>query len=76
MRAERGEIRIQDPNAQPEVAVLPDRGKAQRSVGNEGELLRLQLGAYERVIESMQKEIESLRRETSQLRQQLKERKQ
>jgi serine protease DegQ len=73
MRARSGEITIRD-DSQPDVAVGPDRGKTRRSVGNEAELLRLQLGAYERVIESMQKEIESLRRETSQLREQVKQR--
>jgi hypothetical protein len=42
-------------------------------VGNEAELLRLQLEAYERVIEGMQKEIGLLRRETSELRERLQE---
>ena len=35
--------------------------RIRRSPGDEGEALRLQLGAYERVIQSMQKEIDELR---------------
>jgi serine protease Do len=49
--------------------------RIRRSPGDEGEALRLQLGAYERVIESMQKEIEELRRETTRLREELKDHK-
>jgi membrane-associated protease RseP (regulator of RpoE activity) len=75
-RGDSGAITIRDNNTLAEVAVDPDRGQTRRSVGNEGELLRLQLEAYERVFERMQKEIESLRRETSQLQDKLKERKQ
>jgi membrane-associated protease RseP (regulator of RpoE activity) len=75
-RGDKGEITIRDNNTLAEVAVDPDRGQTRRSVGNEAELLRLQLEAYERVFERMQKEIESLRRETSDLQERLKERKQ
>jgi S1-C subfamily serine protease len=71
-RGDSGEITIRDNNTLAEVAVDPDRGQTRRSVGNEAELLRLQLGAYERVFERMQKEIESLRRETSELQERLK----
>jgi hypothetical protein len=56
------------------VAVDPNRGQTRRSIGNEAELLRLQLEAYERVFGRMQTEIESLRRETSDLQERLKER--
>ena len=75
-RGDSGEITIRDNNTLAEVAVDPDRGQTRRSVGNEAELLRLQLEAYERVFERMQKEIDSLRRETSNLQERLKERKQ
>jgi S1-C subfamily serine protease len=75
-RGDSGEITIRDDNTLAEVAVDPDRGPTRRSVGNEAELLRLQLEAYERVFERMQKEIESLRRETSELQGKLEERKQ
>ena len=51
-----------------------ERGETQRSVGNEPELLRLQLEAYERVIEGMQREIGVLRRETRELRERLQKR--
>jgi hypothetical protein len=71
-RADRGEIRIRDDNTPVEVSVDPVHGETRRSVGNEAELLRLQLEAYERVIEGMQKEIGLLRRETSELRDRLK----
>ena len=74
-RGDSGEITIRDNNTLAEVAVDPDRGQTRRSVGNEAELLRLQLGAYERVFERMQKEIEALRRETSDLQERLKDRK-
>jgi membrane-associated protease RseP (regulator of RpoE activity) len=72
-RSDNGEIRIRD-NSSP-AAVSSDRedGETRRSVGNEAELLRLQLEAYERVIEGMQKEIGLLRRETSELRERLQE---
>jgi S1-C subfamily serine protease len=73
-RVDIGEIRIQANNARAEVSVDPERGETRRSVGNEPELLRLQLEAYERVIEGMQREIGVLRRETSELRERLKER--
>ncbi len=73
-RADNGEIHIQGNNARAAVSVDPERGETQRSVGNEPELLRLQLEAYERVIEGMQREIGVLRRETSELRERLKER--
>jgi C-terminal processing protease CtpA/Prc len=72
-RIDNGEIRIQDNNARAEVSVDPERGETRRSVGNEPELLRLQLEAYERVIEGMQREIGALRRETSELRERLKQ---
>jgi serine protease DegS len=72
-RTDGGEIRIRDNNAPVEVSVNPTEGETRRSVGNEAELLRLQLEAYERVIEGMQKEIGLLRRETSELRDRLKE---
>jgi S1-C subfamily serine protease len=75
-RGDNGEITIRDNNTLAEVAVDPDRRQTRRSVGNEGELLRLQLGAYERVIERLQQEIDSLRRETSELQDKLRERKQ
>jgi membrane-associated protease RseP (regulator of RpoE activity) len=74
-RGDTGEITIRDNNSLGEVAVDPDRGQTRRSVGNEAELLRLQLQAYERVFERMQKEIDSLRHETSELQSKLKERK-
>ena len=45
-----GEITIRDNNTLAEVAVDPDRGETRRSPGNEAELLRLQLGAYERSV--------------------------
>jgi hypothetical protein len=54
------------------VAIDPKDGKMHRSVGNEAELLRLQLGAYERVIERLQQEIDLLRRETGDLHERLK----
>lgn len=73
-RADGGEIRIRDHNTPAEVSVNPDRGETRRSVGNEAEVLRLQLEAYERVIEHMQKEVASLRRETNELRDRLKAR--
>ena len=75
-RGDSGEITIRDNNTLSEVAVDPDRGPTRRSVGNEAELLRLQLGAYERVFERMQKEIDSLRHETSDLQERLKNNKQ
>jgi S1-C subfamily serine protease len=74
-RGDSGEITIRDNNTLAEVAVDPNRGQTRRSVGNEAELLRLQLGAYERVIARLQQEIDSLRRETSELQDELKERK-
>jgi S1-C subfamily serine protease len=73
-RGDRGEIRIRDNNTPAEVSVDPGQGETRRSVGNEAELLRLQLEAYERVIEGMQKEIGLLRREANELRERLKER--
>jgi serine protease DegS len=74
-RGDGGEITIRDDNTLAEVAVDPDRGPTRRSIGNEAELLRLQLEAYERVFERMQKEIDSLRRETGDLQERLNERK-
>jgi S1-C subfamily serine protease len=73
-RGDSGEITIRDDNTLSEVAVDPNRGQTRRSIGNEAELLRLQLEAYERVFGRMQTEIESLRRETSDLQERLKER--
>ena len=73
-RSDSGEIRIRDNNTPAAVSVEPEDGTTRRSVGNEAELLRLQLEAYERVIEGMQKEIGLLRRETSELRNRLQER--
>jgi S1-C subfamily serine protease len=68
-----GAITVRDSNTVAEVAVESDREPTRRSIGNEGELLRAQLAAYERVIESMQKQIELLRRETLELREKLDE---
>jgi membrane-associated protease RseP (regulator of RpoE activity) len=56
-------------------AASDSESRIRRSPGDEGEALRLQLGAYERVIQSMQKEIEELRRETTRLREAVKEQK-
>jgi S1-C subfamily serine protease len=72
-RGARGEITVRNST----VAENPSdaNSRIRRSPGDEGEALRLQLGAYERVIQSMQKEIDELRRETTRLREEVKERK-
>ncbi len=73
LRGAAGEITVRNST----VAENPSdaNSRIRRSPGDEGEALRLQLGAYERVIQSMQKEVDELRRETTRLREELKEQK-